>query len=440
MNSEKQYTDLYQQCRELIMKHSAEPLNAVRDRAFDDFVRQGFPTRKTEKYKYTDVQKAFAHDYGLNLSRISIPVNPQDAFKCDVPNLSTQICFVENDEKIGEGTNPYIYSFKEMAERNPEFLHKYYSRLADTSKDAVTALNTALAQDGLVIHIPKNTRAEKPIQIVNLLRSGVDMMVNRRLLIVLEEGAEATLLFCDHAMDNVRFLTTQVTEVYVADNARLDMYELEETHTHCTRFSNLYAQTGRDSRMGHNSITLYNGTTRNTTQVSLCGENSELVLNGCVVADKTQHVDNNTLIDHKVPNCTSSQLYKYVIDENATGAFAGRILVEKDAQKTLSTENNANLCASPTARMYTQPMLEIYADDVKCAHGSTVGVLDNMALFYMQQRGIPAEEARMLLMFAFVGQVIDQVTLEPLRDRLHHLVEKRFRGELNKCTGCALCK
>jgi Fe-S cluster assembly protein SufD len=327
-----------------------------------------------------------------------------------------------------------------MAERNPEFLHKYYSILADTSKDAVTALNTALAQDGLVIHIPKNTRAEKPIQIVNLLRSGVDMMVNRRLLIVLEEGAEATLLFCDHAMDNVRFLTTQVAEIHVADNARLDMYELEETHTHCTRFSNLYAKTGRDSRMSHNSITLFNGTTRNTTEVSMCGENSELVLNGCVVADKTQHVDNNTLIDHRVPNCTSSQLYKYVIDENATGAFAGRILVEKDAQKTLSTENNANLCASPTARMYTQPMLEIYADDVKCAHGSTVGVLDNMALFYMQQRGIPAEEARMLLMFAFVGQVIDQVTLEPLRDRLHHLVEKRFRGELNKCTGCALCK
>lgn len=440
MNSEKQYTDLYKQCRKLIMTHSAEPLNAVRDKAFDDFVRQGFPTRKTEKYKYTDVQKAFAPDYGLNISRVSIPVNPQDAFKCDVPNLSTHVCFIENDEIIGDRTSPYVFSFKEMAEQNPEFFSKYYSKLADTSTDSVTALNTALVQDGLIVYVPRNTRAEKAIQIVNLLRSGVDMMVNRRVLIVLEEGAEATLLFCDHAMDNVRFLTTQVTEVYVADNARLDMYELEETHTHCTRFSNLYAQTGRDSRMGHNSITLYNGTTRNTTQVSLCGENSELVLNGCVVADKTQHVDNNTLIDHKVPNCTSNQLYKYVIDENATGAFAGRILVEKDAQKTLSNENNANLCASATARMYTQPMLEIYADDVKCAHGSTVGVLDNMALFYMQQRGIPAEEARMLLMFAFVGQVIDQITLEPLRDRLHHLVEKRFRGELNKCTGCALCK
>jgi Fe-S cluster assembly protein SufD len=266
------------------------------------------------------------------------------------------------------------------------------------------------------------------------------MMVNRRLLVILEESAEATLLFCDHAMDTVRFLTTQVAEVFCADNSRLDMYELEETHTKCNRFSNLYIKAGRDCRVSHNNITLFNGTTRNTTEVMLCGEGAELTLNGAVVADKSQHVDNNTLIDHKVPNCVSNQLYKYVIDEQAVGAFAGRILVEKDAQKTLSTENNANLCASTDARMYTQPMLEIYADDVKCAHGSTVGVLDTNALFYMQQRGIPLEEARMLLMFAFVGQVIDQVTLEPLRDRLHYLVEKRFRGELNKCTGCALCK
>jgi Fe-S cluster assembly protein SufD len=192
--------------------------------------------------------------------------------------------------------------------------------------------------------------------------------------------------------------------------------------------------------VSHNNITLFNGETRNTTDVLLTGEHSEVTLNGCVVADKNQRVDNNTLIDHQVPHCTSNELFKYVVDDTAVGAFAGRILVRQEAQKTSSQETNANLCASPEARIYTQPMLEIYADDVKCSHGSTVGVLDQSALFYMQQRGIPMEEARMLLKFAFAGQVIDEVRLEPLRDRLHYLIEKRFRGELNKCTGCAMCK
>lgn len=423
------------------MEHSCDTMNSVRDAAFEQYKRQGLPTRKVERYKYTDAAKAFSHDYGLNFTRLAIPVNPQEAFKCDVPNLSTQLCFVENDELMAtDAASPYVYSLKEFAKAHPELAAKHYASIANTAADAITALNTALAQEGIVIYVPKNTQADKTIQVVNLLRSGVDMMVNRRVLIILEESASATVLFCDHAMDTVKFLTTQVVEVYCADNSRLDMYELEETHTNCKRFSNLYIKAGRDCNVSHNNITLFNGLTRNTTEVMLCGEGTELTLNGAVVADKSQHVDNNTLIDHKVPHCVSNQLYKYVIDEQAVGAFAGRILVEKDAQKTLSTETNANLCASDEARMYTQPMLEIYADDVKCAHGSTVGVLDSNALFYMQQRGIPLEEARMLLMFAFVGQVIDQVALEPLRDRLHYLVEKRFRGELNKCTGCALCK
>ena len=202
----------------------------------------------------------------------------------------------------------------------------------------------------------------------------------------------------------------------------------------------MYVHAGRDCSVNLNNITLYNGLTRNTTCVAMEGEGSEVVLNGCVIADKNQHVDNNTLIDHRVPHCTSRELYKYVLDDSAVGAFAGKILVREGAQKTSSQETNANLCATNDARMYTQPMLEIYADDVKCAHGATVGQLDERAMFYMQQRGISREEARMMLMFAFVGQVIDEIKLEPLRDRLHHLVEKRFRGELSKCAGCGLCR
>ena len=291
-----------------------------------------------------------------------------------------------------------------------------------------------------MVYVPRNRQLNKTLQVINLLHSKTDLMVNRRVMVVLEEGADATLLFCDHAMDSVRFLATQVTEIYCSDNSRLDMYELEENHILCTRFSNTYVSVGSDCTVSLNNITLYNGTTRNTIRVRLEGEHSEVTLNGCVIADKNQKVDNNTLIEHLVPHCTSNELYRYVIDDSAVGAFAGRILVHPGAQKTVSQETNANLCATKEARMYSQPMLEIYADDVKCSHGSTVGVLDENALFYMQQRGIPSDEARMLLKFAFISQVCEKIKLEPLRERLNYLVNKRFRGQLSKCTGCSLCK
>ena len=431
----------------MICSHSAEVMNAVRDEAYENFKRQGFPTKKVERYKYTDIEKLFEPNYGLNINRLDIPVNPYDAFRCDVPNLSTSLYFVVNDAfykksepkaLLPEGV--IVDSLKNQAEKNPDLIAKYYSKLAKTDEDAITALNTMLAQDGLLVYVPKNVVVDRAIQVINILRSDVDMMVNRRVLIVVEEGAEAKLLFCDHAADDCNFLATQVIEAYVGRNASLDLYCLEETHAKNVRVSNLYIDQQADSRLNHNVITLHNGVTRNRVDLTLSGEGAECVLNGCVIADKEQHVDNNTVIDHKVEHCTSSQLYKYVLDEKATGAFAGRVLVRHGAQKTSSEMRNQNICATREARMFTQPMLEIYADDVKCSHGSTVGQLNDAAMFYMRQRGISEKEAKLLLEFAFVNEVIDTIKLEPLRDRLYHLVEKRFRGELSKCEGCKLCK
>ena len=442
-----QYIELYDECRGMICSHSAEVMNAVRDEAYENFKRQGFPTKKVERYKYTDIVKLFEPNYGLNINRLDIPVNPYDAFRCDVPNLSTSLYFVVNDAfykksepkaLLPEGV--IVDSLKNQAERNPELIAKYYAKLAKTDEDAVTALNTMLAQDGLFVYVPRNVIVDRAVQVINILRSDVDLMVNRRVLIVVEEGAEVKLLFCDHAADNRNFLATQVIEAYVGRNASLDLYCLEETHAKNVRVSNLYIDQEADSRVNHNVITLHNGVTRNRVDLSLSGEGSECVLNGCVIADKEQHVDNNTVIDHKVAHCTSSQLYKYVLDEKATGAFAGRVLVRHGAQKTSSEMRNQNICATREARMFTQPMLEIYADDVKCSHGSTVGQLNDAAMFYMRQRGISEKEAKLLLEFAFVNEVIDTIKLEPLRDRLHHIVEKRFRGELSKCEGCKLCK
>ena len=447
MSSEKQYIDLYNQCKGMINKHAPQVLNDLRDKAFDDFCRLGFPSNKVERYKYTDMQKIFEPDYGLNLNRLEIPVNPYDVFKCDVPNLSTSLYFVVNDSfydkilpkcSLAEGV--IVGSLSKVSTEHPELVAKYYGKIANTGDDAVTALNTMLSQDGLMVYVPKNVKVEKAIQVINILRSDVDLMVNRRVLIVMEQGSEAKFLFCDHAADDRNFLATQVIEAFVGENAKLDLYCLEETHYKNTRVSNVYIEQQANSVVNHNVITLHNGVTRNRLDLVFKGEGAECFANGCVIADKSQHIDNNTLIDHQVGHCTSHQLYKYVLGDEAVGAFAGRILVRKDAQKTSSNEINQNLCTTKKARMFTQPMLEIYADDVKCSHGSTVGQLNDVAMFYMRQRGISEKEAKLLLEFAFVNEVVDQIQLEPLKERLRYLVEKRFRGELNKCEGCKLCK
>ncbi len=447
MKSEQQYIDLFTANRSLIDRGGAEIMNACREKALADFARQGFPSQKVERYKYTDVNAAFAPDYGVNLSRLEFAVNPYEAFRCDVPNLSTSLYFVVNDtfweKSLPTATLPEgvaVCSLRQAAEAFPAQVAECYARLARTEKDSINALNTMLVQDGLFVYVPKGVAVERTIQIVNLLRADVDLMVNRRVLVVLEDGAQARLLFCDHAMDDRDFLTTQVVEVFAGENSNLELYELEETHVKNRRFSNMYVDLQRGSAVSLYNFTLHNGLTRNRTDVTLSGEGAEVGLYGGVIADKEQRVDNNTLIDHRAGHCTSRQLYKYVMDGRSVGAFAGRVLVRHGAQHTVSEERNANLCATSEARMYAQPMLEIYADDVKCSHGSTVGQLNEQALFYMQQRGISREEAQMLLKFAFAGEVIDAIVLEALRDRLRHLVEKRFRGELSRCSGCGLCK
>ena len=490
-----QYIDLYRQARDLICQHSADVMNAVRDRAFEDFQRQGFPSRKVERYKYTNIAELFAPDYGLNLNRFQIPVNPYDAFRCDVPNLSTLLYFIVNDQFYEAKEFKESKEFKKLKtmafgahalpdgvivgslREHAEMVKQFYGQLANTADDAVTALNTMLAQDGLLVYVPRGVKVEKTIQVINILKApyrlsrggetapgevsptggdsegwggkkasptggGLEgaFMVNRRVLIVAEEGSEAKLLFCDHAADDKAFLTTQVTEVFAMPGATVNLYCLEETHAKNVRVSNVYVEQQANSHVTHNVITLHNGTTRNRLDLHFRGEGAECWLGGCVIADKQQHVDNNTLVVHHVPHCTSHELYKYVLDNDATGAFAGRVLVEHGAQLTASEMRNQNLCASREARMYTQPMLEIYADDVKCSHGSTVGQLNDAALFYMRQRGITEREARLLLQQAFVTEVIDNIALEPLRDRLRYLVDKRFRGELSKCEGCKLCR
>lgn len=447
MKAEQQYIDLFAQCEDLVCRESSGVMNAPRAAALADFERLGFPSSQAEDYRYTDVSRSFAPDYGMNLKRVKIPVNPQDVFHCDVPNLSTSLYFVVNDSfyhqalpkaHLPEGV--YIGSLKDFSNERPEVVSRYYGKLATSSKNGIVALNTMFAQDGFVVYVPQGVAVERPIQLVNIFRSDVDLMANRRVLVIMEPRSEAKLLVCDHSIDTVRFLANQVIEVFVGEGASFDYYDLEESSDTTTRFSSLFVKQEAESNVVINGITLTNGLTRNDYQVELLGERAETTLCGMSILDKEQHVDTYTHITHAVPRCKSNELFKNVLNDQAVGAFSGRILVKEGADKTEAYQSNRNLCATREARMYSKPQLEIYADDVKCSHGMTTGQLDEEAIFYMRSRGISLDEARMLLSVAFTSDVIDHVRVEALRDRLHRLVEKRFRGELAKCAGCRICK
>lgn len=447
MKAEQQYIELFAQCEDLVCRHASEVMNAPRAQALADFERLGFPSVKGEDYKYTDVALAFTPDYGININRLDIPVNPYDVFRCDVPNMSTSLYFVVNDSfydkelpkaNLPEGV--YVGGLKTFTEQHPEIAARYYGKAASSSKDGIIALNTMLAQDGFVLYIPKNVVVERPIQLVNIFRSNVDTMANRRILVIMEPHSEAKLLVCDHSIDDVKFLSTQVIEIFAGEGAYFDYYDLEESSESTTRFSSLHVKQEASSNVLVNGITLNNGLTRNNYYIELNGENAETNLCGMSILDKQQQVDTYSHITHAVPHCTSNELFKNVLNDRAVGAFSGRIFVKEGAQKTEAYQTNRNLCATREARMYSKPQLEIYADDVKCSHGMTTGQLDENALFYMQSRGIPRDEARMLLSVAFTADVIDHVRLDVLKDRLHKLVEKRFRGELTKCASCRICK
>ncbi|MDR2815589.1 MAG: Fe-S cluster assembly protein SufD [Proteiniphilum sp.] len=444
---EQQYKDLFEQYRGELDANSTEGMNRRRDAAFDIFKQIGFPSSKQEEYKRSDIVQSFDADLGLNLRNIPVPVNPYDAFKCDVPNLSTHTYFLINDryyDKAGQAKGlpdgVFAGSLQQFSKEYPAQFEAHYAMIADMAGNGIAAYNTMFAQDGFVVYVPKNVKVEKPLQLINILRGGVDLNVNRRILIIAEENAQVKLLACDHAVDDVRFVVTQVTEIFADASAQVDFYELEENAEKVTRLSNLYSDQKDHSGVVTSSITLHNGYTRNNYRFRLLGEHAEAHVGGLAICDKTQHIDHFAFLDHAAPNCTSNELFKNVLRDKAIGVFCGKIRVEKDAQKTQAYQTNRNLVSSDTAQMFSKPQLEIYADDVKCSHGLTTGQLEEEALFYMRARGIDKEEARLLLMVAFTRDVVDMVRIPALQERLITLIDKRFRGNLMRCGNCEVCK
>ncbi len=439
----ERYTALFQANRARLDEGSSNLINRMRDIAIKRFEKVGIPGFKNEDYKYTNLERVFDKDYRHILEYEKVDIDLNEAFRCDVPQLDTDVVLLVNGwyyaknqplQNLPKGV--VVGSLQEVANEQPELVQDYLNRQAGLSDDPIVALNTALAKDGFFLYVPDHVVLEKPIQVINLMRAEDAVYATQRNLIVVGKNSQAKVIFCDHTLSACDFLTNNVTEVFVGQDAVADVYAVQNQNNQANAINSSFFKQGANSNLLTSVATLHGGLIRNNLKVEFAGEHAEANVYGMSFTDKKQHVDNFTNIEHAYPNCLSNQVYKNVLDEDSVGAFTGRIHVVRDAQKTNAFQRNNNVLLTDSAKMNTKPQLIIDADDVKCSHGATVGQIDEEALFYLRARGIGESDARMMLMNAFAHEVVQNIRVEPLRDRIDELVEKRLRGELARCHSC----
>ncbi len=442
VNINERFLSLFNANRNTLEQNSSDVINGARDAAKGAFSKLGVPSRKVESYKYSDLTVSFNDTWNIDFQKPSDSVNNHDLFHCSVPELDVCTVVLVNGWYMFANAVPedtIVGSLSEISKTNPELVQKYYGKQAPVTEDGMVALNTMFAQDGLFLHVKKGAIIEKPIHVINILTGAKDRLSFFRNLIVLDESSSAKVLFCDHTLNTSKFAANGVTEVFAAENALFEYYNVQSQHNLTTQIHGVYVNQKRYSNVQTSHITLHCGTSRNNVYIRLDDEDCEAHMYGLYLMDKNQHIDNHTFVDHAYPNCHSNELFKGVLDDSATGAFTGSIMVRPDAQKTLAYQSNKNILLTQDAKFNTKPQLEIYADDVKCSHGATVGQIDDEALFYMRARGIGEQEAQILLMYAFTYEVVEKISIEPLQNEIKSLIEKRFRGELSKCDSCVMC-
>jgi len=401
-------------------------------------------TNFKEAYKYTDYRKFLFTIIEPSHLPQNKNIRVPDEFRCNVDSMDTYTFFTVNgnfvpsQNKLPQGI--FVESFAGTVRNNPKLTDPFYGKIASAGTDSLTDFNTKFATDGYYIRISKDFVSPKPIQIINILVSDNDFAAVQRNMLIVEDGAQAQILICDHTLSPVKFIMNSVTEVHLGHNANLDFNNMQNQHNSTAQVAGYYFNQESHSVLSSNFITLHAGFARNNIYARLNGVFAENFLSGLYLCDKNQHIDNFTFIDHSVPDCNSSELFKGVMDDASTAAFTGKIVVRPDAQRTNAYQSNNNLLLTNSARINSKPQLEIYADDVKCSHGATVGQLDENALFYMRQRGISPQEANILLQYAFAYEVIEKIKLPHLKEQIRSLVEKRFRGQLDKCDSCVLCR
>ena len=440
--SEK-YSNLYLENIRKIEEGSTAFINSFREPAIRMFENLGIPTRKNEAYKYTNLDVFFKHEYKSYFIPEKSDFLKAEEFRCDVTDLDAHGIVLINgfyptltDKQRQLPGGIWIGGLNEASHKFGDEIEKHYGKYAQSDSDGLVHLNTAMASDGVFLHVPRGAVLKKPIQVVNLVDSLEDTFNQHRNLIIVGDNAEITLIICDHTLSPQKFLTNAVTEIYVGENAHFDIIRVQNEHNNACKITHTFIHQERNSHTSSNNITLHGGLVRNATYHYLGGEGAETNSYGLFLADKWQHVDNFVNVEHAFPNCTSNQLFKGVLDDMSTGAFNGRIFVARDSQGTLAYQKNNNILLTDSAKMDSKPQLEIFADDVKCSHGATVGQLDDNALFYLQSRGINKREAKLMLMFGFAHEVIQNIRVDPLRERMDNLVMQRLKGELSRCASC----
>lgn len=437
---------LFEKNREVIFKNDSAEQADLRMKAIEFFMNTGFPDKKNEKWRNTDLSKTLESEYNYYFEpTFKENINLKKIFRCDIPNLNTDMISQLNGWYISENgairkTSEGILIGSLAAARieYPEIFKKYYSKIAEHNKNGFVALNTAFALDGVFIYVPDGLKVDIPLQMVSIIMHHKNIFIQNRNLIILGKNSNLTLVQCNDSLDYQRSLTNTVSEIFIEKNATLNLYKLQNKNDNSTLINTLFFNLENDSHLSSNAITFNGGLIRNESYVKLNGRGCNSNILGLYLMDKRQHVDNQVFIDHVCPDCTSNELYKGILDDSASAVFNGHVLVRKDAQKTNAYQNNKNILLTDKATVNTQPFLEIYADDVKCSHGATVGQLDMDAMFYLRSRGIGEHNARMLLMYAFAAEIINKITIEPLKIRIDDMVKKRLRGELSICDQCVL--
>jgi len=444
----EQVLELYGANRDRIVMNDPPEFTEIRDSSFESFVAQDFPSTRLEAWKNTDLKKVLSKRYSISFEPENKEVDLDKVLQCEVPDFDTHIISLYNGwyiyrdkplQVLPNGT--IIGSFARALIEYPDLVLEHFNKYANSELNGFNALNTAYAQDGIFIYVPDNVTAYKTIQLVNILDKEEDLFVQNRNLVIMGRNSKLTLVHCDDSHNHQASLSNTVTEICVGEGAQLDHYKLQNLNNDTSLINSTFFNAEKNSRISTFAISLNGGLIRNDIRVKLNGRGAHADVYGLYLMDKDQHVDNQVYIDHAQPDCTSNELFKGILDDHASAVFNGHILVRKDSQRTNAFQTNRNILLNDKATVNAKPFLEIYADDVKCSHGATVGQIDDHALFYIKSRGISEYNAKLLLMYAFAAEVIEPITIIPLKDRIDDLVKKRLRGELAICDQCVLnCK
>ena len=403
----------------------------IRTEAIKTFEATGFPTKKDEAWKYTSLNKILKQDYSV-FPKQENAIEYNDVKKYFIHDIDTyNVVFIDGkysshlSQTTHDGMDVCLMSAALSKPKYRLVIENYFNKIA--TKDGITSLNTAFSCEGAFIHIPKNKLVEKPIQIVHFSTGNESaLMLQPRNLIVVDENSHVQIIERHQSLTENPVLTNSVTEVFANKRAIIDYYKVQNDNQNASLIDNTFIKQKQESHVSVHTFTFGGNLTRNNLNFYQHGERIDSTLKGITIIGDKQHVDHNTLVHHIEPNCESHQDYKGIFDDNATGVFNGKVLVEKLAQKTNAFQSNNNILVSDKSSINTKPQLEIFADDVKCSHGCTIGQLDDDALFYMKTRGIPEKEAKALLMYAFANNVLESVKIPEIKARINKLIATKL--------------